>query len=451
MAKGHFSVIFKKKISKFNKSVAVDSDKSISQRSFIIGSISQGVSKVKNVLESEDVFSTVNCLRKLNCKIKKIKKGEYKIYGKGLGSFYCKKNTTLNFGNSGTAARLLGFGVCSTSPNIQIKLTGDKSLSKRNMFKIIKVMEQFGAEFLPKNKFHFPLTLISSEMPIGFKFNAGISSQIKSAVMLAGANSYGKTLIVEKIKSRDHTEKMLKHNTHVIKIKKGKQNFIEIKGRETLNPISISVPGDPSSASFYAGLCLLNKNSKIVLRQVHINPTRIGFFNIIRKHKGKINFKNKKMQGNEMVADVHVRSSKIKPLKVGEKYFVSCQDEYPIMISMACFLPGTSIFKGIEDLANKESNRIKEMQKICGQIGIKTRASKNEMRVYGNPNLNASGKTISVSGVLDHRILISAAILALLSGAKANLKNFEQVRTSCPNFLSTISGLGGKFEIKKKN
>ena len=115
-----------------------------------------------------------------------------------------------------------------------------------------------------------------------------ISSQIKSAVMLAGANSYGKTLIVEKIKSRDHTEKMLKHNTHVIKIKKGKQNFIEIKGRETLNPISISVPGDPSSASFYAGLCLLNKNSKIVLRQVHINPTRIGFFNIIRKHKGKI-------------------------------------------------------------------------------------------------------------------------------------------------------------------
>jgi len=451
MAKGPFSVIFKKKINKFNKSIFVDSDKSISQRSFIIGSISEGVSKVNNALESEDIFSTIDCLRKLNCKIKKIKQGEYKIYGKGLGNFYCKKNTTLNFGNSGTAARLLGFGVCSTNPNLQIRLTGDRSLSKRNMFKIIKVMERFGAEFLPKNKFHFPLTLISSEMPIGFKFNAGISSQIKSAVMLAGVNSYGNTLIVEKIKSRDHTEKMLRHNVRVIKIKKGKQNLIEIKGRERLAPINISIPGDPSSASFYAALCLLNKNSKIILKQVHINPTRIGFFNIIRKHKGKISLKNKKMQGNEMVADVHVQSSRIKPFKVGGKFFVSCQDEYPIMISMACFLPGTSVFKGIEDLANKESNRIKEMQKICKQIGIKTRASKNEIKVYGNPNLDFINKKINVSGVLDHRILISASILSLLTGAKANLKNFEQVRTSCPNFLSTISSLGGKFEVKKKN
>ena len=451
MQKAQYSVVFKEKIKEFNKSIDVDSDKSLSIRSILFGAIAEGVSEVKNLLESDDVISTINFIKKLGVKLKKIKKGKYLIYGQGLGGLYPQKNTTLNFGNSGTAARLLGFGACSTNPNIQIKLTGDKSLSKRSMFKVIKTMEQFGAEFLPKNKFHFPLTLISSEMPIGFKFNAGISSQIKSAVILAGVNSYGKTLIVEKIKSRDHTEKMLKHNTHAIKIKKGKQNLIEIKGRETLSPINISVPGDPSSASFYAGLCLLNKNSKIILKQVHINPTRIGFFNIIRKHKGKISFKNKKMQGNEMVADVHVRSSKIKPLKVNEKFFVSCQDEYPVMISMACFLPGTSIFKGIEDLANKESNRIKEMQKICRQIGIKTRTSKNEIKVYGNPNLNASGKTISVSGVLDHRILISAAILALLTGAKANLKNFEQVRTSCPNFLSTIDGLGGKFEIKKKN
>ena len=316
MAKGHFSVIFKERINRFNKSIKVDSDKSISQRSFIIASICEGVSKVKNVLESEDVFSTINCLRKLNCKIKKISKGQYEVYGKGLGSFYCKKNTTLDFGNSGTAARLLGFGACSTNPNIQVKLTGDKSLNKRNMFKIIKTMELFGTKFLPKNKFHFPLTLISSEMPIGFKFNAGISSQIKSAVILAAINSYGKTLIVEKIKSRDHTERMLKHNVQTIRVKKGKQNLIEIKGKESLSPINISIPGDPSSASFYAALCLLSKNSKVILKQVHINPTRIGFFNIIRKHKGRISFKNKKNQGNEIVADVHVASSKIRSLNV---------------------------------------------------------------------------------------------------------------------------------------
>ena len=451
MTKEHFSVIFKEKINKFDKSIKVDSDKSISQRSFIIASICEGISKVKNVLESEDIISTIHCLRKLNCKIKKINKGQYEIYGKGLGSFHCKKNTILDFGNSGTAARLLGFGVCSTNPNIQVKLTGDKSLSKRSMFKIIKTMELFGTKFLPKNKFHFPLTLLSSEMPIGFKFNAGISSQIKSAVILAAINSYGKTLIVERIKSRDHTERMLKHNAQTIRIKKGNENLIEIKGKKSLNPINIFVPGDPSSASFYAGLCLLSKNSKIILKQVHINPTRIGFFNIIRKHKGKISFKNKKNQGNEIVADIHVASSKIRALNVSEKFFVSCQDEFPLMFAIASLLPGTSTFKGIEDLANKESNRIKEMQKILKQIGIKSLTSKNKMKIYGNPDLDITNKTIVVSGILDHRILMSAAILSLLTGIKANLKNFEQVRTSCPNFLSTIAVLGGKFETKKKN
>jgi 3-phosphoshikimate 1-carboxyvinyltransferase len=451
MSKGSYSVILKNRIGSFNKTIKVDSDKSISSRSFIIGAISEGISKVKNVLESEDIFSTINCLRKLNCKIKKIKKGEYKIYGKGLGSLYCKKNTVLDFGNSGTACRILGFGVLSTNPNIQVKLTGDKSLSKRSMLKVIRATEQFGVQFLPKNKFHLPLTLISSEMPIGFKFNTNISSQIKSAVMLAATNSYGKTLIVEKIKSRDHTERMLKHNTNAIKIKKGKKNLIEIRGKESLRPINISIPGDPSSASFYATLCLLSKNSRIILKRVHINPTRIGFFNIIQKHNGKISFKNKRMADNEMVADVHVESSKIKNLKVEGKFFVSCQDEYPIMFAMAALLPGTSTFGKIADLSNKESPRAHEMKKILKQIGIRCKLSKDEMKIYGNPNLSVHGKKISVSGVLDHRVLISGTILSLLTGIKANLKNFEQVRSSCPNFLSTISSLGGKFEIKKNH
>ena len=152
MASKSFSVIFHEKINAFNKTVNIDSDKSISQRSFIIGSICEGTSTVKNILESHDIYSTINCLRKLNCKIKRIRKGEYKIFGKGLGSYYCNKNTVLNFGNSGTAARLLGFGVCSTNPNLQIKITGDKSLRNRSMYKIIKAMENFGVTFLPKNK-----------------------------------------------------------------------------------------------------------------------------------------------------------------------------------------------------------------------------------------------------------------------------------------------------------
>ncbi len=447
MPKAGYSVTFNKKISGFNRSVNIDSDKSISQRSFIIGSISEGVSKVSNALEGTDSLAVIACLRKLGVEINKIKKGKYEFLGKGLGSFHCKKNTVLDFSNSGTGAMLIQ-GCCATNPNIQVKLTGDKSLSKRSMKKIIKVMEEFGAEYFPKNKFHFPLTLVSSELPVGIKHVAGISSQIKSATILAGLNAFGKTTIIEKMKSRDHTERMLKHNS-AIKIKKGEKNIIEIKGKKALKPINISVPGDPSAASFYAALCLLNKDSKIILKRVHINPTRIGFFNIIQKHNGKISFKNKRMEGNEIVADVHVKSSKIKNLKVGGKFFVSCQDEYPIMFAMATLLPGTSTFSKITDLSNKESPRAHEMKKILKQIGIRCKLSKDEMKIYGNPNLSVLSKKISVSGVLDHRILMSAAILSLLTGIKANLKNFEQVRSSCPNFLSTISSLGGKFEIKK--
>ena len=448
MSKKPQVVIFKKKINKFNKSLYPSSDKSISIRSFIIGSISEGISKVNNALEGEDVLAVIECLRKLGSKIKKIKRGKYEIYGKGLGSLYCKKNTILDFSNSGTGARLIQ-GCLATSPNIQLKLVGDKSLSKRSMKKIIESMEEFGAEYFPKNKFHFPLTMVSSALPIGIKHIAGISSQIKSAVILAGFNAFGKTTVIEKTKSRNHTERMLIHN-NAIKIKEGRNNLIEIKGKESLKPINISIPGAPSSASFYAALCLLNKNSQIILKRVHINPTRIGFFNIVRKHNGKIVFKNKKIQGNEKVADIHVQSSsKMKSLKVGGKFFVSCQDEYPIMFAMAALLPGTSTFNEITDLSNKESSRAYEMKKILNQIGIRCKLTKNEMKIYGNPNLKTVGKKISVSGILDHRILMSTAVLSLLTGIKADLKNFEQVRSSCPNFLSMISSLGGKFEIKK--
>ena len=198
MPNGGYSLLLEKRIKEFNKITNVDSDKSISIRSFIIGSISQDVSKVKNVLESQDVFSTINCLRKLGSKIKKIRQGQYEIYGKGLGSFRCKKNTILDFGNSGTAARLIT-GALSTNPNIQVKIKGDKSLNRRSMLKIVRAMEDFGAEFIPKNKFRFPLTLISSEMPVGIKYNAGISAQVKSAVTLAGLFSYGKKINLGKM------------------------------------------------------------------------------------------------------------------------------------------------------------------------------------------------------------------------------------------------------------
>ena len=300
-----FNVKINKKLLPFNKSINVDSDKSISIRSLLIGSISQNISSVKNILESDDVLSTVECLRKLGVKINK-KKNCYLIYGKGLGSLIAKKNSKLNFGNSGTLARLL-IGLLSTTPNISINLSGDHSLKKRSMKKLILLMSKFGAIFLPKNKFNFPLRLISSEMPIGIIYKAGVSAQLKSAVLLAGLNSYGETKILEQQKSRDHTEQMLLHNKDVIKIHKKKRKIIKINGKKTLKSININVPGDPSSAAFFCALTILKKNSSIKIKNIGLNPTRIGFYNLIKKHGANIKIKNIKKRNGEIVGDIHVK------------------------------------------------------------------------------------------------------------------------------------------------
>ncbi|MDB9760467.1 3-phosphoshikimate 1-carboxyvinyltransferase [Pelagibacteraceae bacterium] len=445
-----FSIKIFNQIKSYNKTINVDSDKSISIRSFLIGAISHNISEIKNVLESEDIFSCINCLRKLGVKIKKIKTKHYLVYGKGLGSFYAKKNTVLDCGNSGTTARLL-VGLLSTNPDIHVKITGDSSLNKRNMSKIINLMAEFGATFLPKNKFSFPLTLISSEMPISIRYKAGVSAQLKSAVILAGLNANGVSNIIEEKESRNHTENMLLRTSKVIQITKNKEkkNLIKVHGKKYLNSLKINVGGDPSSAAFFAALTLLTPSASLKIRHVGLNPRRIGFYNLLKKHGAKIRFKNIKKINHELIGDIYIQSSKLKAIKASSNYYVSATDEYPILFVIASLTKGTSTFKGIEDLANKESNRIEEMKKILMQIGIKCKSSKNEMKIYGLSKVKKNHTKIKVPSLGDHRICMSAVILSLATGIKTEIKNFETVRTSSPSFLGIIKSLGGKFEIKK--
>ena len=439
-----FNLSLKHRIGDFKKIIEVDPDKSISIRSFIVGAISENLSYIKNVLESEDVLSTINCLRKLGVKIKKIKPKNYLIYGKGLGSLHAKKNTFLNFGNSGTLARLL-IGVLSTTPNIEVKMQGDKSLNKRSMKKLIEIISNFGASILPRNKFNFPLKLISSEMPIGIKYTAGVSAQLKSATILAGLNSFGTTSIVERKMSRDHTEKMLLQNRDVIKVKNQKKKLIEVTGKKTLKSINLDIPSDPSSAAFFTALTLLKKNSSIQIKNVLLNKTRIGFYKLLKKHGGSIKFKNVRKKNNEVRGNVIIKSSKLKPLKASKDYYVNSTDEYPILFIIASLIKGISIFKGIGDLANKESNRIVEMQKVLKQVGVKSIASKNEIKIYGLNDIDANRK-ISVPNLGDHRICMSTFVLAVLTGVKTKITNFETVFSSSPSFLKIMKSLGAKFE-----
>ena len=443
-----FNVFLNSKINSYKKTIKIDSDKSLSIRSFLIGAISNNISLVSNILESEDVKSTISACRKLGVKIERVKPQSYKIYGKGLGSLFAYKNTNLNFGNSGTLARLL-IGILSTTPNIEIKVSGDNSLNKRNMKELINLMSRYGAIFLPKNKYTFPLKLISSKMPIGISYKAGVSAQLKSAAIFAGLNSFGNTTIEEQINSRDHTENLLMKNTQVINIKKNKKKIIKISGKNKLSQINLNVSGDPSSAAFFTALTLLNPNSKVKIKNVGLNPTRLGFYKILKKQKAKLEFINVKKQNNELSGDILVQYCKLKPLRTLANMYPSTTDEYLLLFLIASLQNGVSVFKGISELANKESSRAEEMKKILSQIGVKCILTKNEMKIYGKGMIDASNKKIVVGNLGDHRIAMCAFLLAVLTNARTSIKNFETVFTSSPSFLKIMKSLGAKFEIQK--
>ena len=245
------------------------------------------------------------------------------------------------------------------------------------MKKLIDLMNKFGAKFLPKNKIKFPLKIISSEMSTGINYTSGVSAQLKSAVILAGLNSYGKTIIEEKIISRDHTENLLLDNSNSIKTKqKNNLKIIEITCKRSLSPINFTIPGDPSSAAFFTALTLMNKNSILKIKNVGLNKTRTGFYEILKSQKAKIKFVNLKKKNSEIFGDIIIKSSKLKPFSVSEKFYSRTTDEYLILFVLAGLVEGVSTFKGISDLANKESSRAFEMAKILKQVGIKSSLKK---------------------------------------------------------------------------
>ena len=269
-------------------------------------------------------------------------------------------------------------------------------------------MQKFGATFLPKNKYSFPLRLISSSMPIGINYESGVSAQIKSAVIFAGLNSFGNTYINEKISSRNHTENLLKKNFKAIKIINNKSKKIIVSGKRDLEKINIRISGDPSSAAFFTALTLLNLKSSLIIKNVGLNTSRIGFYKILMKQKANLKFANLKKENNELKGDIFVKSCKLKPMNVPASMYPSTTDEYLLLFLIAGLQKGVSSFKGISDLANKESSRAHEMKKILNQIGVKCVLTKNEMKIFGRGMVDASNKKIIIGNLGDHRIAMCA-------------------------------------------
>jgi 3-phosphoshikimate 1-carboxyvinyltransferase len=379
-----------KKLPKFVGTINIPGDKSISHRALIIGSQATGIVKVSNLLESADVFSTMNALRKFGVHI--IKRGkDYHVYGLVVGGLR-EYNGTINCGNSGTTARLM-MGLLSTYP-ITINFIGDKSLSKRPMARVINLLREFGANALPENKNTMPFKFLGSYVGLQNDQKLNVpSAQLKSAWCLAALNTKGISTLEERFETRDHTEIMLKYLNANIKVKKSKnKKIISIFGKTPIDAKDISVPGDISSAAFMIILALISKNSKVTIKNVLLNPTRTGILDVLKKMKAKIKIKNKKTVCGEIVGDIEAKSSNLKATTVPEKMAPRLIDEYPILFIAACFAKGTSNFKGIEELRVKESDRIKSMEDGLKPLGVKVSSTKSSVKITGTNSFKLNKK-----------------------------------------------------------
>ena len=433
----------KNKIKKFNKVLSIEGDKSLSIRWALIASQSEHKSKSINLLLSEDVINTLKCLRKLGVKIK-IRKNFCEINGVGLNGFKYKNNLVLDAGNSGTLGRLI-LGLLTHSKKT-IKLKGDQSLSKRDFLRIIKPLKKFGAKF--KSNFgKLPITIKGTNDPHPVVFNETRgSAQVKSSVMLAALNTNGETIIKSK-KSRNHSELLFKHLRLPIKVfKKKDYDIIKIKGKKKIPALNYKIPSDISSCAFFIVLTILSKNSKLIIRNVNINPSRVGILYILSMMGAKIQKINLRNYKGEKIADLIIKSTnRIKAINCPSKLNSSAIDEFLLIFLVAAKAKGISYFKNLSELNQKESPRLKWGSKILNKMGVKNVLTNKSIKIYRNPNLEIKNKIVIKNFLKDHRVFMTSTVAALIFGGNWSIANKDAINTSFPSFLKKIKYLGAKI------
>ena len=433
-------LIIKEKIKSFNNKISVCGDKSISIRWVLLSSLANGKSIAKNLLMSSDVMAAINAIKKLGIRVK-FKNKKCIIYGDGIDGYKYKKNININAENSGTLGRLiLGLLINCKFP---IKIIGDKSLSKRDFKRVSDPLSKFGVEFKLRKKNYLPLTIFGKQKlkPIKYYEKLG-SAQCKSAVIFGAMRANGTTLIKAK-KSRNHTELLFKYLKLPIMIKKMK-NFDEIRVTSVnkIKSINYNIPSDISSSAFFIVLTALAKNSKILIKNVNINPSRVGIITILKKMNVNIILKNKKKYKGEENANIEVRSTnKIKPINCPSYLNSSAIDEFLLIFLVAAKANGISYFKNLSELDKKESPRLKLGSKILNQMGVKTITTKDSIKIFGNPNLKIDKKILIRNYLKDHRIFMTSVIAALSFGGQWHIHDKDSINTSFPTFLKIINQL----------
>jgi 3-phosphoshikimate 1-carboxyvinyltransferase len=416
--------------------VRVPGDKSISHRALIFGALAVGTTRISGLLEAEDVLNTGRALTALGAPAQK-SGSEWQVLGRGVGGL-CAPDHALDFGNSGTAARLM-LGVIA-GHDMTVELTGDASLRKRPMGRVLGPLQQMGLG-VEDGRDRLPLTVrgTSGLVPIVYELPVP-SAQVKSAILLAGLHAAGETTVVEAEPTRDHTERMLSFfGAHVRTREEGGKRHITVSGEAELKAREVTVPGDPSSAAFLAAAALIVPGSDVTIEGVLVNPTRTGFYLTLREMGGDVALSNAREEGGEPVADIRVRASKLKGVVVPGERAPSMIDEYPALAVVAAFADGETRMEGLAELKVKESDRLAATVAGLGANGVVARAEGDTLIVEGAVSVPGGGH---VATHLDHRMAMAFLTLGFAAQRPVTVDDTTMVATSFPEYQALMEELG---------
>jgi 3-phosphoshikimate 1-carboxyvinyltransferase len=421
----------------------VPGDKSISHRSLILGALAVGETTIQGLLEGQDVLDTAKAMRAFGADVIDHGGGSWSVHGVGVGGF-AEPEGVIDCGNSGTGVRLI-MGCMATSP-IVATFTGDASLSGRPMARVTDPLALFGAQAVGRAGGRLPMTIVGAFDPVAVRYVVPVpSAQVKSAVLLAGLNVRGQTIVVEAEATRDHTERMLAGFGADITVEDTDEGrVITLNGQPELTPQHIVVPRDPSSAAFPVCAALIVPGSDVLVPGIGLNPTRAGLFTTLREMGADLTYENERTEGGEPVADLRARySPDMKGIEVPPARAASMIDEYPILSVVASYAAGQTVMRGVKELRVKESDRIEAMASGLRANGVAVEDGPDWWAVTGAGHGQVAGGAVCASH-LDHRIAMSFLILGMAANAPVSVDDGGPIATSFPIFETLMAGLGAQ-------
>ena len=422
----------------------VPGDKSISHRSLILGAMAVGETRITGLLEGEDVLDTAGAMRAFGAEVTDHGSGEWSVHGVGVGGF-AEPDQVINCGNSGTGVRLL-MGAMATTP-ICVTFTGDASLNSRPMARVTDPIALFGAQAVGRAGGRLPMTIVGARDPIPVRYAVPMpSAQVKSAVLLAGLNTPGETVVIEREATRDHTERMLAGFGADIRTEDMDEGrVITLTGQPELQPQTIVVPRDPSSAAFPVCAALISEGSDVLVPNIGLNPTRAGLFTTLREMGADLTYENEREEGGEPVADLRARfSPALRGIEVDPARAASMIDEYPVLSVVAAFADGDTVMRGVKELRVKESDRIDAMATGLRACGVEVDEGEDWWIVKGRGHGNVPGGATCASH-LDHRIAMSFMVLGMGAQKPVSVDDASPIATSFPIFEPLMAGLGARI------